>query len=118
MCIFIGINKEREKHILGVPIMAHGKCILLVSMSSIPGLDQCVGDLALWCRLQMQLRALLLWLWSRPAAEVPIQLLAWEPLNTAGTALKNIKKKKKRKEKKETHFKSPYSIMGIYANNL
>ena len=32
-----------------------------------------------WCRLQMHLDPVLLWLWYRPAATVPIQPLAWEP---------------------------------------
>ena len=30
----------------------------------------------------------LLWLWCRPAASAPIQLLAWEPPCAAGAALK------------------------------
>ena len=34
----------------------------------------------------------LLWLWCRPAATAPIQLLAWEPQYAVGTALKRPKK--------------------------
>ena len=34
----------------------------------------------------------LLWLWRRPAATVPIRPLAWEPPHAAGTALKRQKK--------------------------
>ena len=40
----------------------------------------------------------LLWLWCRPAAEAPIQPLAWELPHTAGVALKAKKKKKERKK--------------------
>ena len=40
---------------------------------------------------------ILLWLWRRPVATPPIQLLAWEPPYAAGVALKDKKKKKKRK---------------------
>ena len=39
----------------------------------------------------------LLWLWHRPAAAAPIQLLAWEPPYAAGAALKRQKTKKKKK---------------------
>ena len=35
----------------------------------------------------------LLWLWHRPAATAPIQLLAWEPPYAVGVALKKKKKK-------------------------
>ena len=44
---------------------------------SIPGLTQCVKELAL------------LWLWHRPAAVAPIGPLAWEPPYAAGAALKS-----------------------------
>ena len=37
----------------------------------------------------------LLWLWPRPVATAPIQLLAWQPPYAAGTVLKRQKKKKK-----------------------
>jgi len=37
----------------------------------------------------------LLWLWCRPAAIVPIRLLAWEPPYATGAALKNKNKNKK-----------------------
>ena len=46
----------------------------------IPGLDQWVYDPAL------------LWLWYRPAATAPIQLLAWEPAYALGADLKRQKK--------------------------
>ena len=36
----------------------------------------------------------LLWLWRRPAAAVPVQPLAWELPYAAGAALKRKKKKK------------------------
>ena len=36
----------------------------------------------------------LLWLWQRPAAVVPIRPLAWELPYAAGVALKRRKKKK------------------------
>ena len=35
----------------------------------------------------------LLWLWCRPAANAPIQPLAWEPPYAASAALKKKKKK-------------------------
>ena len=47
-----------------------------------------IGDL--W--LQMQLRAVLLWLWCRSAAAALIQPLAWELPYAAGVALKRKKK--------------------------
>jgi len=43
----------------------------------------------------------LLWLWYRPAATAPIQLLAWEPPYATGAALEKGKKTKKKKKKKE-----------------
>ena len=46
---------------------------------SIPGLTQCIRDLAL------------LWLWCRPAATASVQPLAWEPPYAAGAALKRQK---------------------------
>ena len=49
---------------------------------SIPGLTQCVKDLA-W-----------LWLWCRPAASAPVQPLAWELPYATGAALKGKKNKK------------------------
>ena len=35
----------------------------------------------------------LMWLWCRPAAAAPIELLAWEPPCDMGTALKRPKSK-------------------------
>ena len=46
----------------------------------------------------------LLWLWHRPAATAPFQLLAWKPPYATGAALKRqkklnpIQKKKKKKQ--------------------
>ena len=40
----------------------------------------------------------LLWLWRRPVATVPIRPLAWEPPYPAAAALKRQKKKKKQAE--------------------
>ena len=57
---------------------------ILQDSGSNPGLTQWVKDPAL------------LWLWCRPAAAAPIQLLAWELPYAAGTALKKNKKKKKK----------------------
>jgi len=57
----------------------------------IPGLAQWVKDLAL-----------LLWLWSRPAAAALIRLLAWEPPYVLGMVLK-IKQNKTNKQTK-THI--------------
>ena len=41
----------------------------------------------------------LLWLWYRPAATALIRLLAWEPPQAAGVALKRKKERKKEKHK-------------------
>ena len=42
---------------------------------------------------------MLLWLWLRPAATAPIQVLAWEAPYAEGAA-PNLKKDKKKKKKK------------------
>ena len=42
---------------------------------------------------------LLLWLWCRPAAIVPIELLAWERPCAVGVALKGQKQKTKKSHK-------------------
>ena len=64
-----------------------------------PGLAQWVKDpgLPYRClrRSQTRLDLLLLWLWYRPAAVVPIRPLAWELPYTAGVAIRSKKKKKK-----------------------
>ena len=52
----------------------------------IPGLTQWVKDPAL------------LWLWGRPVATAPIELLAWEPPYAVGTAQKRQKTKIKIKK--------------------
>ena len=46
----------------------------------------------------------LLWLWCRPAATAPMQLLAWEPQYAVDVALNRQKPKAKKKKKK----KGPY----------
>ena len=54
-------------------------------------------DLSRICNLHHSSRVkdlVLLWLWCRPAAVAPIQLLAWESPYAAGAALENTKKKK------------------------
>ena len=38
----------------------------------------------------------LLWLWCRPVATVPIRPLAWEPSYAAGAALEKAKRQKKK----------------------
>ena len=45
------------------------------------------------CRCGLDLA--LLWLWCRPTATAPIQLLDWEPPYSMGTALKIFLKNKK-----------------------
>ena len=50
--------------------------------------------------LRLGLDLALLWLWHRPAASVPIRLLAWEPPYAMGVALSKKKKKKKKKKHK------------------
>ena len=68
---------------------------------SVPGLAQWVGDPALpWAVVwshRLSLDPALLWLWHRPAAIAPIQLLplAWELPRAMGMALKGQKKKKR-----------------------
>ena len=61
----------------------------------IPGTAQWVKDLVL------------LWLWLWPAAEAPIQPLAWEPPNATSVALKRQKKKKKKKERNVQQDRRP-----------
>ena len=57
---------------------------------SVPGLAQCVKDLAL------------LWLWRRPVTTVLIRPLAWEPPYTTGVA----QKRQKDKTNKQTNKKN------------
>ena len=67
-------------------------------VDSIPGLAQWVKIQwcrKLWCRSQMQLRSIVVWLWCRPAAAAPIWPLAQELPYTTGTALKKKKERKK-----------------------
>ena len=44
---------------------------------------------------------MLLWLWGRPAAIAPIQLLAWELPYAAGAAIESKKKQNKNKQTKK-----------------
>ena len=59
----------------------------------------------------------LLWLWCRPAAAVPMRPLAWEPPYASGVALKSQEKKNRfaknadvRKERKNIKKKQERSI--------
>ena len=76
------INKKKKikKVILGVPFVAQWLPNLTrihEDAGSIPGLAQCVEDLAL------------LWLWHKPAAVAPFQPLAWELPYATSAALKS-----------------------------
>ena len=57
--------------------------------------------------------AVLLWLWHRPAAAAPIQLLAWEPPHVAVSALKKIKKNFKKRYQLECSSVFPQSWDGV-----
>ena len=61
-----------------------------------------------------------LWLWFRPAAAAPTQLLAWELPRATSTALKRQKKKKKKeREEEEEESKLPLTEWGeIFANHI
>ena len=60
-----------------------------------------IGSLALLSGLDLAS----LWLWHRPAAEAPIQPLAWElPYLQGGPKKKTKRKKKKEKEAKVNAF--------------
>ena len=67
------------------------------------------GGLRVWCRLQMWLGSMLLWLWCRPAAVAPIRPITWEPLYATGAALKR-KKKKDRKRKKGRSYTASKTV--------
>ena len=56
----------------------------------------------------------LLWLWHRPAAAVPIRLLAWETPYAVGVALKGQKDKKTKKKKKEKDLRLHFHNGIIY----
>ena len=50
----------------------------------------------LWCRLQMCLGPMLLWIWRRLVATAPIRPLAWEPPYATGAALEKAKRQKEK----------------------
>ena len=64
---------------------------------SIPGLPQWVKNPGITVSYSVGHRSgsdpMLLWLWHRPAAAVPVQALAWELPHAPGTTLKRKKKK-------------------------
>ena len=81
---------------LGVPIVVQGKQIQLGTMRL------WVQSLALFSKLRIKRchelsrrgsNLILLWLWHRPAAVAPIQLLAWEAPYASGETLKSKKPK-------------------------
>ena len=94
---------KKNKMIVGVPVVVQRKQIQLVSMrmqvwslAFLSGLRiQCCCEL--WCRSQTGLDPMLLWLWCRPAAAGPIQLLAWEFPYASSVALKSKNKSKQTK---------------------
>ena len=60
----------------------------------------------------------LLWLWYRPAAIAPIELLAWKPPYAARAALKKPKKKKKKIVKLYCHICYKYFSSGFFFLSL
>ena len=82
MCGVLGV----KINYMGVPAVAQGKQIQLISMR-------------MWVRSLASISRLRIWrcceLWCRPAAVAPILPLAWAPPYAAGAALKKIKKIKK-----------------------
>ena len=58
---------------------------------------------------------MLLWLWCRPLATVPIRPLAWEPPYALGVALEIAKKTKKKKERKA---KCGVPVVALQVKNL
>ena len=80
--------------------MAQRKQIQLVSMRmQVQSLDSLSGSgiwccYELWCRSQMRLDPMWLWLWCRLAATALVPPLAWELPCTIGAALKSPPPKK------------------------
>ena len=92
--IWIKQFKKKKKKNLGVPVVAQQKWTWLASMRmQVQSLDllsvlRIWLCLELWCRLEMLLDLVLLWLWCRSVAVALIQPLAWEHPYAAGVALK------------------------------
>ena len=89
----VAIKKEIERRISAVAPWLTNPTSIHEDVGSIPGLTQWAKDpccCELWFRLQMWLGS-----WRRPAAAVPIQLLAWEPPYVKDAALKSKKKKER-----------------------
>ena len=82
--------------------------ILVQSPASLSGLmiQHCCK---MWCRLQMPLRSVLLWLWCRRAASVLIWPLAWELPYAMGVALKIKQTNKQKNPKHTTPYFGPFS---------
>jgi len=72
-------------------------------VGSIPGLAQCVKDLAMPVSCGVGCRCgsdpTLLWLWHRQAATAPIRPLTWEPPYATGMGLEKAKIKNKKIKK-------------------
>ena len=60
-------------------------------VGSVPGFSQWVEDVVLPRAVVWIADVVLLWLWHRLVAVVPIRPLAWEPSYAAGTDLKKTK---------------------------
>ena len=59
----------------------------------------------------------LLWLWCRPVAAAPSGLLAWEPPNVAGVALKKKKgQKTKNKQQKKSRWDTFFSFFFLFGH--
>ena len=59
---------------------------------------------------------MLLWLWGRPVATVPIGPLAWEPPYAVGAALKDKKEPPQKKISKKKEY--PYACLFASTCNM